>query len=85
MAATGEYESRLSVQRAFVVHLGTGGRPGRRRFHGRVEHLPSGESARFSSLKGLLAFFAAALDEPGRGAPLQRKDHTRTGRLSTPS
>jgi hypothetical protein len=48
----------LSVHRAFVVHLGPGtGR--RRRFHGRVEHLSSGRAAAFSSLAGLLEFFAA--------------------------
>jgi hypothetical protein len=62
MAPRDEQGSTLSAHRAFVVHLGTGGRPGRRRFSGRVEHLSSGESMHFSSLKGLLAFFAAALD-----------------------
>jgi len=54
--------STLSVHRAFVVHFGARGGPGRRRFSGRVEHLSSGESMRFTSLKGLLAFFASALD-----------------------
>ena len=62
MAPGDEQGSTLSAHRAFVVHLGTGGGPGRRRFSGRVEHLSSGESMHFSSLKGLLAFFAAALD-----------------------
>ena len=62
MAPRAEQGSTLSAHRAFVVHLGTGGGPGRRRFSGRVEHLSSGESMHFSSLKGLLAFFAAALD-----------------------
>ena len=62
MASRDEHGSTLSVQRAFVVHLGAGGGPGRRRFSGRVEHLSSGQSMHFSSLKGLLAFFAAALD-----------------------
>ena len=55
MAPRFEHGSGLSVERAFVVHFSTGGGPGRRRFSGRVEHLSSGESARFSSLKGLLA------------------------------
>jgi hypothetical protein len=52
-----QHGSTLSVQRAFVVHFGA--RPGarRRRFRGRVEHLASGESAEFSSLEELLAFF----------------------------
>jgi hypothetical protein len=31
-----------------------------------VEHLPSGQVARFSSLKGLLTFFAAMLDAAAR-------------------
>ena len=57
-----QHGSALSVQRAFVLHLGAGREPGRRRFSGRVEHLPSGESTLFSSLKGLLAFIDAVLD-----------------------
>ena len=61
MASRDEHGSTLSAQRAFVVHFGAGGGPGRRRFSGRAEHLSSGESMHFSSLKGLLAFFAAAL------------------------
>src|SRR5262245_28978879 len=60
--------STLSVHRAFVVHLGAGG-PGRRRLHGRVEHLSSGRTAHFASLKDLLAFFAAVLEEPPPGGP----------------
>ena len=62
MAPRDEHGSTLSAQRAFVVHLGANGRPGRRRFTGRVEHLSSGESAHFSSLKALLAFLIAAVD-----------------------
>jgi hypothetical protein len=62
MARRDEQGSTLSAHRAFVVHFGTTGGSGRRRFSGRVEHLSSGESIHFSSLKGLLAFFAAALD-----------------------
>ena len=69
MARRDEQGSTLSAHRAFVVHLGTGGGPGRRRFSGRVEHLSSGESIHFSSLKGLLAFFAAALDAAARTRP----------------
>jgi hypothetical protein len=59
MVARGEHGSTLSALRAFVVHLGAAGRPGRRRFRGQVEHLASGESVRFSSVKQLLAFFDA--------------------------
>jgi hypothetical protein len=57
-----EQGSALSAHRAFVVHLGTSAGRRRRRFRGRVEHLSSGESMHFTSLKGLLAFFAAARD-----------------------
>jgi hypothetical protein len=70
MARRGEQGSTLSAQRAFVVHFGTGGGPGRHRFRGRVEHLSSGQSAHFSSLRGLLRFFAAALDAVAGVAPL---------------
>jgi hypothetical protein len=52
-----QHGSTLSVQRAFVVHFGAGRDTGRRRFRGRVEHLASGESAEFTSLEALLAFF----------------------------
>ena len=62
--------STLSVHRAFVVHLGTGGGR-RRRFFGRVEHLSSGRTAQFSSLAELLGFFTAVVarvpDEGARG------------------
>src|SRR5436190_24314975 len=69
-----QHGSTLSAHRAFVVHFGASGGPGRRRFSGRVEHLSSGESMRFTSLKGLLAFFASALDA---GAPRGRSDRPR--------
>ena len=61
-----QHGSRLSAQRAFVVHLATAGRPDRRRFSGRVEHLASGESTRFSSLKGLVK--ARSVDSSKRTA-----------------
>ena len=61
--------SMLSARRAFVVHLAATGSPGRRRFRGRVEHLSSGASTHFSSLEGLLAFFASVLDATTGAAP----------------
>ena len=64
----GPVGSTLSVHRAFVVHLGASG-PRRRRLSGRVEHLSSGRTAHFASLKELLAFFAAILDVPAPAAP----------------
>ena len=57
----GKQAADLSVHRAFVVHLGTGGGPRRRRFHGRVEHLSSGRAAQFHSRDDLLPFFMAML------------------------
>lgn len=83
MAPHDDHGSTLSAQRAFVVHLGATGAPGRRRFTGRVEHLSSGESAHFSSLRGLLAFFAAILDVQVRlidPAASDRQPATRTER-----
>jgi hypothetical protein len=52
----------LPAHRAFVVHFLASAR--RRRFTGRVEHLASGASAQFASLRGLLAFFARLLEAP---------------------
>jgi hypothetical protein len=53
----------LQSDRAFVVHFSaTGGRG--RRFAGRVEHLASGTSIFFASLRALLAFFAQLLEAP---------------------
>jgi len=71
----------LSVHRAFVVHFGTGGGPRRHRFQGRVEHLSSGRTARFSSLKQLLGFVAMVLDgfEPAASRfPIDRQRTAKT-------
>jgi hypothetical protein len=78
LAGTLASGSTLSVQSAFVVHFTTAGRPSRRRFRGRVEHLPSGRATSFSSLKELLAFFTAAVD----AGPLEglRRDAQDTSR-----
>jgi hypothetical protein len=57
-----ERESMLSVRGAFVVHLSTRDGHRRRRFSGRVEHLSSGKSAHFSSLRELLTFLDSFLD-----------------------
>ncbi len=59
----------LPAHRAFVVHFGAAG-PCGRRFTGRVEHLTSGASIHFTSLRGLLAFIAARLE----AAPMHRKE-----------
>ena len=91
MTPRDDYGSTLSAQRAFVVHFGATGGPGRRRFSGRVEHLSSGESMHFSSLKGLLAFFAAALHNTagrafrGTSSVLPRLDPAQASRQHSPS
>jgi hypothetical protein len=59
--------AQLSPLRAFVVHLAERSDSRRRRFSGRVEHLASGASTHFSSLDGLLAFFASVLE--GQSTP----------------
>ena len=80
MTPRDQHGSMLSAQRAFVVHLGASGGPGRRRLRGRVEHLSSGASTHFSSLRGLLAFFASVLDAAPSGAPHDRPDGERNPR-----
>jgi hypothetical protein len=78
MARGFQAESSLSVHRAFVVHFGTGGGPRRHRFHGRVEHLSSGRTAKFSSLEQLLGFVTMILDSSGPAAPRSPIDRKRT-------
>ena len=78
-----DHGSTLSAHRAFVVHLGPIGGRRRRRFRGRVEHLSSGASARFSSLGGLLAFFAAVGDATPGGR--RNPDDQRGSERSTTS
>src|SRR5262245_21708848 len=79
--------STLSVHRAFVVHLGAGGPGRRRRLCGRVEHLSSGRTTHFASLKDLLTFFAAVLDDPpppGRNQAPRRGEDTPPFRTTQP-
>lgn len=67
MTPIDERGAALSAQRAFVVHLAARSGTRRRRFRGRVEHLSTGAATHFSSLAGLLAFFAAILDAGSAG------------------
>src|SRR5262245_38453749 len=76
--------SSLPVHRAFVVHFGTGGGARRHRFRGRVEHLSSGRTAQFSSLRELLGFVGAILDSFEPAAPRFPIDRQRTTE-STPA
>lgn len=54
-------ESMLSPHRAFVVQFRMGAEP--ERFMGRVEHITSGQAARFQSLEELLGFIRRVLRE----------------------
>jgi len=51
----------LSVHQAFVVHFRVNSEVAQGRVAGRVEHVASGESAHFASLKELLAFMGRVL------------------------
>jgi hypothetical protein len=54
-----------SIAGAFVLHLGPGTNIGYGRLEGRVEHVASTRSARFSSLEELLRALQTLLDEAG--------------------
>jgi len=54
-------KSSLSVHRAFVVHFRLSTNLARGPIEGRVEHVVSGQSAHFDSLKELLAFMSRVL------------------------
>jgi len=58
---TPEAERPLSPARAFVVQFREDSEGTRERFTGRVEHMISGEAARFQSPEELLAFLARVL------------------------
>ena len=53
----------LPTQRAFVVQLHAESRIEKGQFKGRVEHIVSGQSAHFSSMKALKAFMERVLAE----------------------
>jgi hypothetical protein len=53
----------LPTQRAFVVQLHAESKIEKGRFKGRVEHIVSGRSAHFSSMKALKAFMQRVLTE----------------------
>ena len=77
-AGTPPSEAGPSGQRVFVVHFfTTAARPGRRRFSGRVEHLPSGRVASFSSLRELLSFTAAVDAGPLEGPRPEAQEASR--------
>ena len=66
-----EAPSALSPHRAFVVQFRAEADVGQGQCTGRVEHVVSGQAARFASLEELLAFIAQVLATVR--APPQRK------------
>ena len=56
-----ETESPLSPALAFVVQFREAAAAGGNRFAGRVEHVTSGQAARFESPQNLLAFLVRVL------------------------
>jgi len=71
-----ESPSALSPQRAFVVQFRAETDIEQGRCTGRVEHVASGQAARFASFAELLAFMAqvlAAIRAPPQGKPRSRK------------
>ena len=56
-----ETRSALPVNWAFVVHLRPGALPEEGRMAGRVEHVASGRSEQFASLRELLVFLGRVL------------------------
>jgi hypothetical protein len=61
----------LSVQHAFVVHFRVNSEVAQGRITSRVEHVASGQSTHFVSLKELLAFMGRVLATV-RGPPPRR-------------
>jgi hypothetical protein len=54
-------EAPLPAERAFVVQLRAQAAPSADLFVGRVEHIASGDAARFDSAQALLAFITKVL------------------------
>ena len=64
MSEAGQYKAAFVIQFRPETDIELG------RFEGRVEHIPSCETARFHSLDQLLAFIASALSEISNAAEL---------------
>jgi hypothetical protein len=60
---TARDQPSLPTQRAFVVQLHSDSKLAKGQFKGRVEHIVSGQSAHFSSMKALKAFMQRVLVE----------------------
>jgi len=62
---TARDQPSLPTQRAFVVQLHVESKLAKGQFKGRVEHIVSGQSAHFSTMKALKAFMQRVLAEAG--------------------
>jgi hypothetical protein len=71
-------QAPLPAERAFVVQLRAQTDPGAELFVGRVEHIASGDAARFNSAQYLLAFIAKVL-APLPSSPGQPADSSSEG------
>jgi len=58
---TARDQPSLPTQRAFVVQLHSESKLAKGQFKGRVEHIVSGQSTHFSSMKALKAFMQRVL------------------------
>ena len=61
--STARNQPPLPTQRAFVVQLHAESKIEKGQFKGRVEHMVSGQSTHFSSMKALKAFMHPVLTE----------------------
>ena len=61
--STARNQPPLPTQRAFVVQLHAESKIEKGQFKGRVEHMVSGQSTHFSSMKALKAFMHRVLTE----------------------
>ena len=61
--STARNQPSLPTQRAFVVQLHAESKIAKGQFKGRVEHMVSGQSTHFSSMKALKAFMHRVLTE----------------------
>jgi hypothetical protein len=61
--STARNQPPLPTQRAFVVQLHAESKIAKGQFKGRVEHIVSGRSTHFSSMKALKAFMHRVLTE----------------------
>jgi hypothetical protein len=67
--STARDQPSLPTQRAFVVQLHAESKIEKGQFKGRVEHIVSGQSTHFSTIKALKAFMHRVLTKGRAGEP----------------